>query len=138
MKTVLLFLVLFLTLAVSVYAQEPDRGDLSLLKGMTKVYLKGNAEHYKAAEKELAKRFTVVNTARDAQFYFDCRSLNTRVVPPSGMSLETAECEAYVIRDNKVIVWSHSNTDGAFGGVTAKNLAKRFVKDFVKFHENPK
>lgn len=128
------FLLLMFLFAVPLLAQTdlPDRGELADLKGMSKVYVVANAEHFKMVKKELAKSFTLVNKADEADFFLEYKILSTSQNTSLRIDSETCQLDAYLFRDKrKVVAWSESTFDGAFSTAT-QSLTKKFKKAFAK------
>lgn len=131
---VMKFLLLICLFAVPLLAQTdlPDRGEIADLKGMSKVYVVANAEHFKMVKKELAKSFTLVNKADEADFFLEYKILSTKYDQQLKLESETCQLDAYLFRDKrKVVAWSESTFDGVFSTAT-QSLTKKFKKAFAK------
>ncbi len=125
-------ILILLLFAVPVLAQLPDRGSMTDLKGMSRVYVIADAANYKPVIKQL-KALTVVTRPDDAQFFLEYKTLSQSTVGVTGMHLATGEMNAYVTIDgHKILAWSDSLVGGAFKGDTASKLAKRFIKEWKR------
>lgn len=124
-------LILLLFLATAAFSQDlPDKGDISEVKGKTKIYVVADdADATKHITKQIQKKkgLTVVNSADDAEIFFDYRTIERadQAAGIAGMFGEKGQLDIYYRKDGKkVIVWSDTDT----GANPKFSLTKKAIK----------
>lgn len=125
---------LILLFAVSAYGQLPDRGSLSDIKGLSRVYVIADADSLKRIERHTGKVFKSVNGPDDAEFFIEYKTLDRERVTSLGIPFETGQMDVYINRqEKKVVAWSLVEKGGGFSGDTPGALAKKLVKAWKEF-----
>ena len=143
-------IMLVLTFVVTVsFAQnstdKPIYGEVSALRGMTKVYVEGATSDERKLILDQFKRdktFSVVGDPSDAEFFISFGELTRMAVAagirPSTQYQERDEAEAYYVKDGKkVIVWQDTETLDVSNGFSfsfpnSVNLTRNFIKAYKK------
>lgn len=123
---------------ISGMAQDrPTYGELSEIKGKTKVYVEALAGDREAIIKAIGTKnaLTVVSDPDDAEFFISYETTNQKTV--GYMNLATGQLRAYFNVDGRRrIVWEKETTDGAFKNRVASVLIKKFLDAFGKANKS--
>jgi hypothetical protein len=138
-----------LLLLIALACQLPTYGEISDLKGLSKVYVVStNEDSRKRISKALSKSLEVVNDPDSAQFFMEYTELSREAVSTTdqvNQRQQRSQMSAYVMVDKKrVIVWSDDRsreTEHFMGmkmydsGRNETELAKAFLKALKKVNK---
>lgn len=133
MLTMKFLLLLLFVIPVFAQTELPDRGDITDLRGKTKVYVVADSIHRKGIEAVLSKSFSLVNKPADAEIILEYKILSSEPIGTLGMTIEDGQLDAYYYKNGrKTVAWSDGVGASGIHWNAGEKLAKRFIKEFKK------
>ncbi len=117
---------------ISGMAQDrPTYGELSEIKGKTKVYVQALAGDREAIIKGIGTKnaLTVVSDPEDAEFFLSYETTSQKLVGSANFA--TGQMKVYLqFEKQQRILWFKEKTHGAFKNAVAKSLINDFLKQW--------